>query len=246
MTRRSEWSITDSRLRAYEKCPRRFFYTHVLGLQSVRKRTAFSLTHDCLYELIHWLADARREAEPTLAEAEAAFQGIWEARGPVEHAFCNDYRRLASRLVAALVRAGAGRRFRETKPLPVDLPNGRVVVQPNELAELPDGTVALRRVRTGHKRVGEYDGLEYALYRLAADAQFGSAAAVHALHLTDETAEAVTITATKLSNRYSKSDDMLGRIAAGWFPPEPDPVTCPRCPHFFICPSRPRGPLTLP
>ena len=246
VTRRSEWSITDSRLRAYEKCPRRFFYTHVLGLQSVRKRTAFSLTHDCLYELIHWLADARREAEPTLAEAEAAFQGIWEARGPVEHAFCNDYRRLASRLVAALVRAGAGRRFRETKPLPVDLPNGRVVVQPNELAELPDGTVALRRVRTGHKRVGEYDGLEYALYRLAADAQFGSAAAVHALHLTDETAEAVTITATKLSNRYSKSDDMLGRIAAGWFPPEPDPVTCPRCPHFFICPSRPPGPLTLP
>ena len=58
--------------------------------------------------------------------------------------------------------------------------------------------------------------------------------------------EAVSITPRKLQNRRTKSDDMLGRIAAGWFPPEPDPVTCPRCPHFFICPSRPQGPLTLP
>ena len=244
--RGSEWSITDSRLGAYEKCPRRFFYTHVLGLGAARKRTAFSQTHDCLYELIRWLSDARRSMEPTLAEAEAAFEAVWQARGPAEHAFCDDYRRLASRLVAALVGAGAGRRFREAEPLAVDLPNGRVLVEPNELAELPDGTVALRRVRTGYKRSDEYDRLEYALYQLAAEAQFGSGAVVQALHLTDETAEAVTMSATKLGNRRTRSDGMLARIAAGWFPTEPDPVTCPRCPHFFICAARPRGQLTLP
>ena len=155
-------------------------------------------------------------------------------------------RPLASRLVAALVRAGAGRRFLNAKPLALDLPNGCVVVEPNELAELPDGTVAVRRVRTGYKRVKEYDRLEYALYRLAADEHFGATAAVQALHLTDETAETVTITARKLDNRRSRSDDLLGRIVDGRFPPQPDPVACPRCPHFFICPSRPRGALTLP
>ena len=131
-------------------------------------------------------------------------------------------------------------------PLPVDFPNGRVIVEPNELAELPDGTVTVWRVRTGHKRSDEYDRLEYSLYQFGAEAQFGSTTAVHALHLTDETAEPVSITGRKLSSRRSKCDAMLGRIAAGWFPPEPDSVTCPRCPHFFICPSRPRGPLTLP
>ena len=244
--RSNVWNITDSRLRAYEKCPRRFFYTHILGLGAARKRTAFSQTHDCLYELIRWLANARRTMEPTLAATEAAFEAIWQAGGPVGHAFCADYRRLASRLVSALVNAGAGRRFREAGPLAVDLPNGRVLVEPNEVAELPDGTVALRRVRTGYRRSDEYDRLEYALYQLAAEAQVGRDAVVEALHLTDETAEPVSISPKKLSNRRSRTNDILGRIVAGQFPIDPDPVTCPRCPHFFICAAMPHGPLTLP
>ena len=246
VTHGSEGSVTDRGLRAYEKCPRRFFYTHILELRGARKATAFSRTHSCLYRFIEWMGDARREGEPTLPEAEAAFEEIWKARGPIEHAFSDDYRRLASRLVAALVRAGAGRRPIEARPLAFDRPQGRVVVEPDELAELPDGTMALRRIRTGKKRVGEYDRLEYALYQLAADAQFGGAAVVDALHLTDETAELVTITARKLAFRRSKTDRMLGQIAAGSFPPKPDGVVCPRCPHFFICPSMPQGSLALP
>ena len=241
----NEWHITDSRIRTYEKCPRRFFYTHVFGLPTARKRTAFTQTHDCLYELIRWLADARLEAEPAVAEAEAEFERVWEALGPVDHAFSEDYRRLASSLVARLVGAGAGRRFREAKPLALDLPNGRLVVEPNEIAELPDGTVVVRRVRTGRRRVQEYDELEYSLYQLATDVEFGGAGAVHALHLTDGIDEVVTITPRKLATRRSKTDDMLGAIAAGRFQPRPDPVRCPRCPHFFICPARPKGRLSL-
>ena len=179
-------------------------------------------------------------------EAEAAFEEIWRARGPIEHAFSDEYRRLASRLVATLVRAGAGRRPIEPRSLPFDLPNGRVMVEPDEIAELPDGTLALRRIRTGKKRVGEYDRLEYALYQFAAAAQFGGTAVVHALHLTGETAEPVTITPRKLGNRRTKTDRMLGQIAAGSLPPKPDGVVCPRCPHFFICPSIPQGSLALP
>src|SRR5262249_7521208 len=48
--------VTDRSPRSYENCPRRFFYTHVLGLGGGRKSTAFSRTHDCLYELIQWLS----------------------------------------------------------------------------------------------------------------------------------------------------------------------------------------------
>ena len=247
VTHGNAWSITDSQLRAYEGCPRRFFYTHVLGLRSARKRTPFSQTHDCLYELIQWLADARRTMEMTLADAEKEFEFIWQANGPVEHAFCNDYRRLASRLISALVGTGAGRRFRKAEPLAIDFPSGRVLVESNEVAEMPDGTVVLRRVRTGSKRSDEYDRLEYAFYQLAAEAQIGRSAVVEAIHLTDETeAELVSISPRKLSNRRSRIEGMLDRIAAGWFPIQPDPVACPRCPHFFICDAKPRGPLTLP
>ncbi|MYA16223.1 MAG: ATP-dependent helicase, partial [Gammaproteobacteria bacterium] len=246
VTRGREWSVTDRGIRAYEKCPRRFFYKHVLGLGGAWKATAFSRTHFCLHRFIDWIGEARRRREPTLAEAEAAFEKIWKVSGPIEHAFCDDYRRLASRLVAALVRASAGRRPVEPRPLAFDLPNGRVIVEPSELAELPDGTMALRRIRTGKKRVDEYDRLRYALYYFAAEAQFGDAAVVHALHLTDETDEHVEITEKKLTFRRTKTDRMLGQIAAGSFPPNPDGVVCPRCPYFFICPSIPPGSLALP
>ena len=241
----SDWPVTDAKLVAYEKCPRRFFYTHVLGLGGLRKRTAFTQTHDCLYELIRWLADARMTTEPTLEEAEAAFGGIWLAKGPIDHAFSEDYRRLASRLIAALIRAGTGRRFRRAEALAIDLPNGRVMVQPDELAELPDGTVVIRRVRTGYRRSDEYDRLEYTLYRLAAQATFGDDAVVEALHLTDETTEAVELSSKKVATRRTRSDELLARMTAGWFPPEIDSVTCPRCPHFFICAAVPRGTLSL-
>jgi len=239
------WTVTDSQLGLYEKCPRRFFYTHILALGAARNPTAFSRTHDCLYDVVRWIADARRTAEPTLAEAEAAFETSWKERGPTDHAFADAYRRLASRLVAALLNAAANLRFRESNLSAINLPNGRVLVQPNELAERPDGTVVIRRVRTGYKRTDEYDRIEYSLYQLAAQRQFGDRAVVHALHLTDETLEPVVISPKKLASRQKKIDELLAGIAAGAFPTEVDPVSCPRCPHFFVCAAAPPGALTV-
>jgi len=239
----ADFQVTDTRLTTYQKCPRRFFYTHVLGLGSARKATAFSRTHDCLYDLIRWLADVRRSGEPSLEQAEAEFDNIWKIRGPADHAFAADYRRLASRLIDTLIRAGAGRRFREAQPLAIDFPNGRVVVEPNEIAELPSGSVMLRRVHTGQKRSDEYDRLDYTLYQLAGEAHFGAQFVVEALHLTDEVSEPVVITSQKLENRRETSDAILRQIAAGSFPVDVDAVTCPRCPHFFVCSAVPKGSL---
>jgi hypothetical protein len=241
----ADWQLTDSRLGAYDKCPRRFFYTHVLRLGGARKPTAFSQTHDCIYHLLRWMAEQRKTQQPTIEQAEAAFEVIWQERGPVSHAFAQDYQRLASRLVRAFVASGAEWRFRDSEALAINLPNGRVIVEPSQIAELKDGTVVVRRVRTGHRRSDEYDRLEYTLYLLAARARFGNGVVVQALHLTDEVAEAVSISATKLKNRHEKAIEMLSGIAAGRFDPEPDSVTCPRCPHFFACPALAAGALDL-
>jgi len=241
----ADWRLTDSRLGSYEKCPRRFFYTHVLRLGGARKPTAFSQTHDCLYHLLRWMGEQRKTDQPTIEQAEAAFENIWQEHGPTAHAFAQDYRRVASRLVSAFVASGAGRRFRNSEALVIDLPNGQVIVEPSEIAELPDGSVVVRRVRTGHKRSDEYDRLEYTLYQLAAQARFGAGVVVQALHLTDETAEAVCITATKVKNRQENTVKMLAGIAAGRFAPEPDAVICPRCPHFFACSALAAGALDL-
>jgi superfamily I DNA/RNA helicase len=245
ITRPADWHVTDSRLRSYETCPRRFFYTHVLGLGGARKTTAFSRTHDCLYDLIRWLSIERLTGEPDEVAAAGEFQRIWKARGPTDHAFAADYFRLSSGLVTALVRFGAGRRYRAAEPLAIDLTNGRVVVEPDEIAQLPNGSVVLRRIRTGHKRSDEYDRLEYSLYLLAGQRHFASGFMVEAVHLTDESMDPVTVTPRKIASRQAKSDEMLAGIAAGWFPPEIDAVRCPRCPHFFICAATPRGQLNL-
>jgi superfamily I DNA/RNA helicase/Zn-dependent peptidase ImmA (M78 family) len=244
--RAADCHVTDSYLGLYEKCPRRFFYTHFLGLGGKKKATAFSQTHDCIYDVIRWLSDARRRGEPSLAEAEKAFDEIWKTRGPIGHGFADDYRRLASRLVAALVRAGAGRKFRNSASIAIDLPGGRVLVEPNELAELPNGTVLLRRIHTGYKRSDEDGRLEYTLYHLAGQVEFGSNYSVEAVHLTDEVTELVTISSTMMNNRRAKSSQMLTNITGGHFPANVDAVTCPRCPHFFVCAATPQGALTLP
>lgn len=240
-----DWILSDRRLELCQKCPRRFFYTHVLGLGGARKATAFARTHDCLYELIRWMSQARLEGDPAEADAEAAFEAIWRERGPVDHALAGDYRRLASRLVGALVRSGAGRRFQKSEPLAIDFPNGRVVVEPNERAEMLDGKVVLRRVRTGYRTKQEYDGLEYTLYRLAGEMHFKDGFVVEALHLTDGVMEFVEFSDKKFDNRREEAQTMLSGINAGNFPTEIDAVTCPRCPHFFICPAVPKGPLDM-
>ena len=237
------WRMTDSRLRAYEGCPRRFFYTHVMGLGSARKKTAFSRTHDCIYDLMRWLKERRLAGTPSHDEAERVFEQIWQERGPVDHPYVGEYRRLASRFIQNLLAAGDGRQFLAAERLPVDLSNGTVFVEPSEISRLQDGTLSVRRVRTGYCRSDEYSRLEYALYKLAAETKFGSGVHVEALHLTDNVNETIPTTDRVVSNRVASSIRMLDQISAGQFPPDTDPISCPRCPHFFICAATPSGPL---
>ena len=237
------WAITENRLTAFDRCPRRFFYTHAMGLGSARKMTAFSKTHDCIYDLIRWLKNQRAKVEPSLSQAEQAFDTIWQERGPVEHAYANDYRQLATRFIRNLLEAGKGREFFETKRLPVTLANGTIFVEPSEIARRDDGRTSVRRVRTGYCRSDEYTRLEYALYKLAAEAEYGANVVVEALHLTDNVCEAVLISDRVISNRVTSSSQMLAQISAGQFPPDADPISCPRCPHFFICAVTPNGDL---
>ena len=245
LTVRGDAGHTDSRLALFERCPRRFLYTHVLGLGGGKKPTAFLRTHQCLLDLLVWLGSARVQSEPSAQETERAFDEIWKSKGPAEHAFADKYRSLAFSLINSLVRASAGRRFQQAAPIAVDLAHGRVIVEPDELATLPDGTPVLRRVSTGRARDKEFDHLEYTLYLLAGQARFGSSALVEAVHLTDGTVQPVKVTPAKIANRRAKADGMLGSISDGDFSPNADAFTCPRCPHFFVCDALPQGPLVI-
>jgi superfamily I DNA/RNA helicase/Zn-dependent peptidase ImmA (M78 family) len=239
----ADWHVIHHKLKSHETCPRRFFYTHVLGLGTARSITAYTQTQDCLHEMIEWIARARAEGSIRDEEAVAKLHEIWTARGPAEHAFAAEYLQLAETMVRRLVRSGPGLRFRPPSGLTLDLESGRVVVEPDELAEDPDGTIVLRRVRPGTARKDEADRLEYKLLHLAAARAFETGHRVEVVHLTDDARAPIDLTTKKLASAETETGDALASIRAGLFPPKIDGYTCPQCPHFFICPSIPSGKL---
>lgn len=241
-----EWERTHRHVSSYESCPLRFFYTHVLGIGTARRTTPFERTHACIYEFIDWLAEARVSASPDLKAAQDAFDAIWKTSAPHDSPYVADYRTLADTIIEGLIRAGAGRRFREASPLAINYRNGKVIVTPDEIAERHDGVIVVRKVRTGKRGKTEFGKLEYSLYRRAATQNFGPRAVVEAVHPSDSGVEDVPPPqAKKASNNDTAVEKILAGIAAGLFPPNPDSFRCPRCPHFFICASAPQGPLAI-
>jgi DNA helicase-2/ATP-dependent DNA helicase PcrA len=67
---------------------------------------------------------------------------------------------------------------------------------------------------------------------------------VEALHLTDGVMEFVEFSDKKFDNRREEAQTMPPGSTRN-FPTEIDAVTCPRCPHFFICSAVPKGPLDI-
>lgn len=245
VTMSANWKLSDGRITSFERCPLRFFYTHMLGLGQARKVTAFSKTHDSIYELLRWLEPARLTGEADLSNVKARFEEIWQTVGAHDHAFATDYKKIAIRIIEAMVRRGDDFQFQETVPLSVEIMNTEVMIQPDEVAHGPEGQVIVRRVRTGYERSDEYDRLEYTLYLLAVRTHFGPDASLRALHLTDDVESVVEIKTIKLDNRIKRCESIVQEITVGNFPPKTDSVTCPRCPHFFICGAVPAGPLQI-
>ncbi|RUX23021.1 ImmA/IrrE family metallo-endopeptidase [Mesorhizobium sp. M2A.F.Ca.ET.037.01.1.1] len=243
-----EYQVTDRTLGSYLSCPRRYFYTHVLGLGGGKRPTAFTQTHQCLYELIKWLHVEQLHGTPSTEEVEARFDSIWQESDMPALPAAADYRGLASNIVRALLRSSNGRSFHQGRSIAIDLQHGRIVIQPDAIAELADGTMVLRRVRTGHKRSSEYSDpghIEYGLYIHAGRAEFGSGSIVEAVHLTDDTVEPVELTDRVIGNRVNEANRILGAINAGRFEPDTESMKCARCPHFFVCAAMPSGYLVL-
>ena len=239
------WSVSDAELRSHDRCPRRFYYSHVLDVGTKRVPTAYSRTEECIYEVVRWYATAR--VDPAIGEAEVLreLDRVWPDRGPVGHAFEAEYRALAERLVRALSASGTDLRFESPEAITVDLDGTRLVVEPDELARRADGSLVLRRMRTGYKRGKEKSEIDYRLYHLAGRASGAKGYIVEAVHLTDAERQPIDLTAKVIAGAATETTATLAAIRDGDLQPEPDTYQCPKCPHFFICPTVPPGKLSV-
>ncbi|QCF26126.1 ATP-dependent helicase [Hydrocarboniclastica marina] len=240
-----ELLLSEKQISLYDRCPRRFLYTHALALAGTRTESAFMQMHSAVYEVLGWLGQHHSESTPRADELEAQFMQSWQIRGPVDHGYTDDYRRIGQRLVQYLMETRQGRKLVKPEALQVSFPEGKIIVLPDEVSCDIDGNHSIRCIKTGKKGSDEFDRIEYTLLVEAAERHFGHGTRVEAVHLAGETLEAVTVSDRKRTTRLDKAQSALGSIARGHFPAMPENRTCPRCPSFFICGKVPPGNIRI-
>ena len=230
---------------AQSSCPRRFLYTYLLGLAGRQRETPFIKAHDCVYETIRAAKEQEKANDPDWLNQQLDVS--WKERGPLKHAYEADYRRIAEQTIANFQAACAGLDIQRVESFAVDLLHGKVEVNPDQVAKRADGTMLLRRIRTGKLSSKEEDEWVYSFYHAAGSDRYGAGKyEVEAVHLTGNTLTLIAPSRTKIKNRMEKAGAAAASIRAGQFPPQPDSFSCPRCPHFFYCPALPEGAVQLP
>ena len=238
-------AIDGDELSRFDRCPRRFLYTYLLDLAGRQRETPFVKAHDCVYETIRAAKEHDKAGNKDWLLRQ--LESTWEKRGPLEHAYEKDYRHIAQHTIENFQAACEGLDIQKAEAFAVNLFHGKVEVNPDQVAKRGDGTMLLRRIRTGKLSDREEDEWIYTLYHAAASERYGEGRyEVEAIHLTGNTWTLIAPSARKRKNRMEKAAAAAASIRAGTFPPQPDSFSCPRCPHFFYCPSLPDGTVQLP
>ena len=229
-----------SKIALYERCPRRFFYTHMLQLGGRRTATAFMQMHEAVQTVVEGLiAEPGAISDDELGRRTSAAMA---ARGLAEHGYHEQFRALALSLLRFFVSSRDGHRTEEAVAISVSFGAEEIVVRPDDVLVESDGRRKLRRVRTGHRTSKEDEDVAAAAFVLAARQQFPDAA-VELVHLSDAEVRPIELKGKKLDFRREKLGRFLGDIRRGHFPPVVSPRTCPGCPNFFVCGPTPDGVL---
>lgn len=236
-------SFRAQELSLYERCPRRFFYTHLLQVGGRRAVSDFMRMHESVRDVFQAVV-ATGSAEPDPADIAHRLEEALVRYGLHEHGYVNDYRAIAGEMLAYFVASRRGATVEPVTALSLSFGAEEVVVLPDEVL-VRRGVRTLRRVRTGHASRSASKDVGSAAFLLAAKRAFPNAA-VELVYLADEAAEPLSMSATELSGRHTKVQDMLKDIVRGRFPANRTSYTCSACPAFFVCGPVPPGTLRKP
>ena len=111
---------------------------------------------------------------------------------------------------------------------------------PIDEIEIVDGQPVVRRIRTGRPPSKTDQRHLHALMLQAARMQSGQGARFEVQYLTTNEPVMVKLDGV-MAARLKDVHEALDDLAKGRYPAEPrNSEDCPRCPHYFICPSMPR------
>jgi superfamily I DNA/RNA helicase len=233
--------FTGAQIALYERCPRRFFYTHILQVGGRRTATAFMQMHEAVRTVFQAvIADASIIGGEDDLEGQIA--NAFAVHGLADHGYVTEYKGFATSMIQYFLAAREGHTPETPTALSITFGTEEIIVRPDEILVRPDGSRTLRRVQTGHFRSSEMDDVGVAAFLLAAQRAFPGAS-IELVHLSDQTIRSLDMTAKKLQHRQEKLAGFLERIRAGSFPADPSARTCPGCPAFFVCGPTPEGTL---
>lgn len=233
--------LTDHKLGLFERCPRRFLYTHVLDVGGRRTETPFMQMHGAVRSVVDGLIEDA-VAEPSPAELDDRLAEAWDRQGLDDQGYSGDFERVARQLIAFFVESRSGYGKLDLVEMRLAVPGGEIVVRPDDVLTSRDGHTHVRSVRTGHAGAKDMESVSTAVFVLAAQGSF-PACTVELVHLSDAAVNAVPMKPKTLANRKVAAAAAFGEIRAGRFPRKESVRTCPRCPAFFICGPVPGGTL---
>lgn len=236
---------TENQVNLFERCPRRFLYTHVLKLGGRRTETAFMKMHNVVSDVFDWLKTVHETTTPSESELSARFEEAWQIKGAADHGYAEDYHRIGRRLVDYLIESRNNGIRSPVEPLLLGWAEGDILVKPDSVAHSDRGQIVVGRVKTGKPRSNAFDDIEYTILHLAAVQAYGQQAQIEVTYLTSETTEPMSISERKLETRRQKIQNIVQSVRSGDFPLKREARACPRCPSFFICGELPEGTITI-
>ena len=232
--------LSEHQIELFERCPRRFLYTHILQTGGRRTATPFLQMHDGVRTLMKRIITE----EITLSgdELEAEVETALRSEGLGEHGYFENYREFAVAMIQYFAVSRNG--FTPQKPtaLKVGFGSEELIVTPDDVLLAADGSVRVRRIMTGHSRSDGGDSIGAAALLTAASKTFSTATA-ELVYLADQQSETIRLTAKKIGNRHTTISEHLNAIRNGLFPARSSSFSCPQCPALFVCGPVPSGKL---
>ena len=232
--------LSEHQIELYERCPRRFFYTHVLQTGGRRTATPFLQMHDAVRTLYKKMVvgEISSSGEKLVADVESALR----IEGLGEHGYFTHYRDFAVTMIQFFTESRNGHTPKEPTALRVAFGSEEIIVTPDDVLVAKDGVMKVRRVRTGHSRSEDHESIGAAAF-LAAAAQAFPQAIAELVYLADMQAQPILLTPKKLGNRKDTISSNLQAIRSGRFPTNASSFMCPNCPALFVCGPVPSGEL---
>ncbi|MCO8123382.1 UvrD-helicase domain-containing protein [Stieleria sp. TO1_6] len=233
-------SLTTAQIGLFERCPRRFFYTHVVRIGGRREESPYTLMHDAVREICEAIV-AERLITLSDSKIRQRLNQAFKASGLVDHGYANELAGMGHKLVKYFLTTRAEGSPIEPPSLAVNLAGDEVKFRPDDGFTMEDGAIVFRQVRTGGIKSSRDDIAAAAALLAATEHARGSR--VEFVHLSDQEIRDVEMQKRKLGNRHASLHDALKSIRDGKFPAKPSSRTCPGCPAFFVCGSVPEGTL---